>query len=116
MTIKKTYRYKLLLDEMLPKRNRFPLLNNYHDLKHIVHDFKKSGITDYMVVQLAQKEKRIIISKNARHFRSLCRKHCIDLISFEDTIPFEYFDKKANAYLRKRSTHKMTGSEKKIIL
>jgi len=99
---------------MLPKRSRFPLLNNHHNLKHIVHDFKKSGIKDVEVVLFAKQEKMIIISKNFRHFRSLCLSHKVDLISITDKVPFEFIDKQVNAYLRKRQVHSMTGEEKRI--
>lgn len=114
MVRKKPHRYKLLLDEMFPKRNRFPLLNNYHDLKHITHDFKKSGIEDTKVVAIAKKENRIVISKNFRHFRKICNENKVDLISIAENMPAELIDKQINAYLRKRMIHVMTGKEEKV--
>jgi len=44
-------RYKLLLDEMFPRREKYPNLNNFHDLKHVVHDFKKEEMSDIQVLK-----------------------------------------------------------------
>lgn len=49
-------RYRLLLDEMLPKRDKFPILNKLHNLRHIVHDFKGSGLSDEKVVAMPEEE------------------------------------------------------------
>ena len=36
-------KHKLLLDEGLPRKESYPLLNNYFNLRHIVHEFGKKG-------------------------------------------------------------------------
>jgi len=53
---------------MLPRRDKFPLLNNFHDLKHIVHDKKKPSIKDSEIIKLTKKEGRIIITVNKKTF------------------------------------------------
>ncbi|MGD8744198.1 MAG: DUF5615 family PIN-like protein, partial [Candidatus Woesebacteria bacterium] len=68
-------RFKLLLDEMLPRRDKSPQLNNYHNLRHIVHDSKKEGISDQGLVKYAKKLDRIIITKNIKHLRKLGKIH-----------------------------------------
>jgi hypothetical protein len=96
----KQTRYRLLLDEMLPAREKFPELNKFHNVRHIVHDFHKSGLTDDLVVSLAKKEKRIVVTKNSRHFLSLCMKHGVGLIGLTEEMPYEEIDKTITAKLR----------------
>ncbi len=36
-------RYKILLDEMLPRRQKLPGLNHLHNVKHILHDLTRSA-------------------------------------------------------------------------
>ena len=109
------YRYKLLLDEMLPRRDKFPLTNNFFNLRHIVHDYKRSGISDRAIVKLAKKENRIIITKNIKDFHKLNQGEQVDLIGISDNKPLEHIDLAIVAYLNRRRTHKMTGCYKRII-
>jgi len=95
-------RFKILLDEMLPAREKFPELNNYHNVRHIVHDFGKSGLTDDKVIALAKKEGRIIVTKNIRHFRTTCRAGGVGLIGVSEDMPIELTDREIMAKLRKR--------------
>jgi predicted nuclease of predicted toxin-antitoxin system len=59
---------------MLPRKEKYPQLNNYHNTRHIVHDLKKEGSSDEGVVKIAMKTDRIIVTKNIRHFRDLGKK------------------------------------------
>ncbi len=102
-------RYKLLLDEMLPRRTKYPLLNSFHDLKHIVHDYKKSGSSDDGVLKLAAKDDRILVTKNIKHFRPLGEKFGVDVIGVMETIPPEELDKSIMAKLRRWGKTKMSG-------
>lgn len=95
-------RFRLLLDEMHPSRNNFPLLNNHHDLKHIFHDFKLSGIKDPRVVSIAKNEGRILISKNEKHMIELCEEEKVSLICVTERTPHEEIDLKIMAYLKKK--------------
>lgn len=61
-------RYKLLLDENMAPRERFPILNSRHDVKHLVHDLDRIGISDDRVHTLAIKTQRLIVTFNRKHF------------------------------------------------
>lgn len=107
-------RYNLLLDEMLPRREKFPVLNNLHNLKHIVHDLKKSGAKDREVVRLAKRQNRIIITKNTKHFETLCREEKVDVLGVSEVASPEELDGSIMAHLRRKTSRVMTGLCKKI--
>jgi len=92
----------------------FPQVNNFHNLKHIVHDLKKPGIKDEEIVAIAKKQNRIIITKNTKHFRDCCQKKKVDLIGVTEIAILEKFDKEIMAYLRRKKQRKMTGTFKKV--
>ena len=68
---KRFYKHKLLLDENMPHRTAFLLLNSQFDVKHIAADLKKGGLDDPSVYQLAVHQKRILVTYNTKHFRPL---------------------------------------------
>lgn len=92
-------RFKLLLDENLPRREMFPQLNKLHDVKHIF-DYKKGGTSDDDVVKLAKKEKRILVSRNEKHMYKPCTKEKVFLICPTENIPNGEIDDKINAKLK----------------
>ena len=96
----KQNRFRLLLDEMLPPRSKFPNLNKYHDLKHVVRDFHLEGISDDKVVKFAKKERRVLISKNSRHMIDLGRINKIKLICITETMDWEEIDSVIMSALR----------------
>lgn len=102
-------RYKLLLDEMLPRRSKYPLLNCFHNVRHIVHDHKLAGSSDEEVLKLAAKEGRILITKNIKHFRPIGIDHGVDIIGVTETIPPEELDKAIMAKLKKWAKASMSG-------
>jgi len=91
---------------MLPKRDKFPILNKLHDLRHIVHDVKGSGLKDEDVVLFAKKQQRILISKNDKHMIALCNLHQVQLICITEVMPEEEIDKKIVAMLSKWVSNK----------
>ena len=97
----KRKRFKLLLDEMLPRRENFPVLNNYHNVRHIVHDLKQSGISDIDVIKIAKSQNRILVTKNIKHFREDCERFNVSLIGIAETMQPEDLDKKLVAILKK---------------
>jgi hypothetical protein len=68
---KRVYKHKLLLDENMPPRTAFLLLNSQFDVKHLVVDLRHGGLTDPEVYQLAVEQKRILVTYNTKHFRPL---------------------------------------------
>lgn len=107
-------RCNLLLDKMLPRKEKFPLLNNFHNVIHITHDCKKSGISDTEIVIFAKKQKRIVVTKNIKHFRKLCQQEKVDLIGATEIAVPEALDKSIMAYLRRKKVARMTGAFKNI--
>lgn len=71
MSSKKHTRYKLLLDEGLPRREKFPQLTNLHNVVHVTHDFGKSGLKDPEVYALAKREERMVVVFNTKDFRPM---------------------------------------------
>jgi predicted nuclease of predicted toxin-antitoxin system len=65
------YKHKILLDEHLLNRRKYPLLNEHFDVKHIAMDLGLAGLKDPQVYDFAVKSGRIIITRNGKHFRPL---------------------------------------------
>ncbi len=95
-------RLKLLLDEMFPGRNNFPELNKIHNLKHVIHDFHIVNNQDQSVVNLAKKEKRILISRNEKHMIGLCKVAGVPLICITEAMTYEEIDSQIVSILKKR--------------
>lgn len=112
--VKGTKRFKLLIDEMLPRKSKFPQLNNFHNIRHIVHDFKSGGMSDEKLVILAKKENRTVVTKNIKHLQKLGVKHKVDVIGLTETALPQRIDSKIMAILRKKRQAKMSGSFTKI--
>ena len=68
---RKVYKFKLLLDENMPPRQRFPRLNSRFDVKHIRDDLDQSGLKDPPVYALATRLNRLIITFNGDDFVNL---------------------------------------------
>jgi predicted nuclease of predicted toxin-antitoxin system len=65
------YKHKLLFDENMPPRQRFPRLNSRFDVKHVSHDYNKGGIADEEVYKMAYEQGRIVITINRDDFAKL---------------------------------------------
>lgn len=111
----KTTHYKLLLEKMLPRREKFPSLNNCHNSRHLVHDFRLSGVEEQQRIKLAKREERIIVTRNISHFRDLGRKQEVDIIGVTETIYSEELDISFMVLLRRREQQNMSGSFDKLI-
>jgi len=103
----KPSRHRLLLDEMFPRRNTFPQLNKFHDLKHVLHDLHLTDNQDENVVKLAKAQKRILISKNKKHMIKRCESEQVRLICITETMDWEEIDSLIMAALRKMKPSKM---------
>jgi predicted nuclease of predicted toxin-antitoxin system len=68
---KRFYKHKLLIDENMYPRQKFPRLNEHFDVKHIVHDLNRDGASDMAVYELAVSQRRIILTQNKKHFQKL---------------------------------------------
>ena len=107
---KKFRRYKLLLDEGLPPRNRFKILNSRHNLKHIKHDLGKSGISDEKVWELAIKDGRLVITYNVKDFKRLVGlAKQSGIIGVSINLPTDQIDKKLVALLSRSKKNDLYG-------
>jgi len=99
---KRFYKHRLLLDENMPHRTAFPTLNSQFDIKHVVDDFKQSGLADPGVYQLAVSQKRILITYNTKHFRPMAgSKSDAGIIGVSANLPTSQVDTKLSALLTK---------------
>jgi predicted nuclease of predicted toxin-antitoxin system len=99
---KRFYKHKLLLDENMPLRTEFLLLNSIFDVKHVAADLKHSGLADPGVYQLAVEQKRILVTFNVKHFRKLAgTKEDVGIIGVSANLPTPQIDSKLAALLTK---------------
>lgn len=104
------HRHKLLLDEGLPYRTRFPRLNSRHDLKHVKGDLKKSGLSDEKVYEIAKRTNRLLIIFNIKDFRDLAIKSKkTGIIGVSQNLSVEEIDKKLTALIYKKSPKQFYG-------
>jgi hypothetical protein len=103
---KRFYKHKLLLDENMPHRTDFPNLNSKFDVKHLVDDLKQSGLPDPDVYRLAVNPKRILVTYNTKHFRTLVgSKDDAGIIGVSANLPTSQVDTKLTALLTKSAPH-----------
>ena len=107
---RKQHRFRLLLDENFLNRNRLPLLNKRHNLKHIKQDFGKIGLQDKEVYAFAVREGRIIVTFNDKDFKSLATKtKASGIIGVSTNMTADHIDKKLAAILRKAKPKDIYG-------
>jgi len=99
---KRFYKHKVVLDENMPHRTDLPILNSKFDVKHLVDDLNRSGLPDPEVYQLAVTQKRILVTFNVKHFRSLAgTKEDAGIIGVSANLPTSQIDTKLTALLTK---------------
>src|SRR5260370_38189463 len=104
------YKHKLLLDEGFPPRSYFPQLNHRFDIKHVKDDLKKIGLPDTEVYALAVKLKRLIVTYNAKDFRSMAHKsQDTGVIGVGALVPYHQVDKKLTSLLTRSSEGALVG-------
>lgn len=92
---KKLHKYKIILDENMPPRERFPRLNGRFDIKHVREDLKYVGLPDPQVYNEAVKLNRIIVTLNERDFYPLAgTKNDQGIIGFSPNLSYDQIDKK----------------------
>lgn len=88
----------------------FPILNTRHNVKHLVHDIKKGGITDQKVYELAIKEKRIIVTFNKKHFDKIASQSKeTGVFAVSTNVSDEQIDKKISALLSRKTEKNLYG-------
>jgi len=107
------FKFKLLLDENMPPKNRFPRLNNRFDLRHVIHDIKlKQGTSDKNVFELAKKDNFIILTFNYKHFQIFKFNNKSGLIGLSTNLSIEKIDQKINSLLSKTNRGEVFGKKR----
>src|SRR5947209_11524150 len=107
---KKFHTYKLLLDENMPERTKFPRLNSRYDLKHIRDDSHLTGLLDPQVYTFAQREHRLILTFNGDDFKDLAGKSkATGILFISDNLTDERIDSKLTALLTKNTRNALYG-------
>lgn len=99
---------KLLLDENLPQRKKFTRLNNRFNLRHVVHDYHRSGISDKELFKIAEKQQRIILTLNEKDFIGKARKKS-GLIGLSPNLSTEDIDKIVTSMLTRHKKCYLIG-------
>ncbi len=108
----KPRRYKVLLDENFPIRKYLPWLNQRFDIKHLVADLKKGGLTDPEVHALAVRQHRLLVTYNVTEdlMKALAIKSKESgVIGVSTNVSFEHLDKKLTALLTKKKPGELYG-------
>ena len=106
----KFHKFKLLLDENMPARRQFELLNHLFDVKHIAFDLRKGGLPDEQVYQEAAKMHRLIITFNGKDFKSFAAKTTeTGVIFVSQNLPNAHIDTKLTALLLKSTSNALYG-------
>ncbi len=94
-------------------------LNKYHTVKHLIHDYSenkkrvKEGkrISDHEVYSLAEKENRLIITFNSRHFKEIAERSIkTGIIGLSPNLTLDtYIDTRIIALLAKKRRCELFG-------
>src|SRR5260221_2139310 len=110
MPKKSFYKHKLLFDENMPPRTRYPRLNSQFDVKHSKLDLHHPGITDEEIYKLACLQGRIIITINRDDFKPLIgTENDFGVIALPDGQSVLKTDTKLTALLKKHSPNYFKG-------
>ena len=95
MSTKKVKKRRLLLDEGLPPRTRFPKINNYHIVRHILHDLKLLGekkLKDPEIYDYAKKNGMIPVVFNEKDFVKCLSSNGPSIICVPMSMKYEDID------------------------
>ena len=107
---KKFYKFKLLLDENMPPRPRFPRLNSRFDIKHIRDDLNYISLKDPSVYALAAKLNRLVITFNGDDFEKMVNQSKeTGVINVSSNMRYDQIDNKLTSILIKSSPNALYG-------
>ena len=109
MSSKKHTRHKLILDEGLPPKDRFPTLNSLHSVKHINHDLKKGGTNDPAIYRLAEKEGYMVVVLNIKDFKPFIKKNKPTVLSISTELTNQQIDLKLCKLLKSLKPSEQKG-------
>jgi hypothetical protein len=95
---------------MIEARTSFPKLNSKFDVKHVAGDLKQGSLPDPDVYQLAVVQKRILVTYNTKHFRTLAgSKDDAGIIGVSANLAHSLGDTKLTALLTKSTQQALQG-------
>src|SRR4051812_46711593 len=104
------FKHKVLLDEHLLNRTKYPVLNEHFDVKHIAMDLSLAGLKDPQIYEFAVKAGRIIITRNGKHFRPLAgTKNDAGIIAVSGETPASQVDTALTALLKREGPKYFAG-------
>jgi predicted nuclease of predicted toxin-antitoxin system len=104
------YKHKVLLDENMDPRQKYPRLNQHFDVKHIKHDLHNGEMEDPDIYTLGVEQGRIIVTINADDFRPLVRtKQDAGVIKVPSAWTREQVDSKLTALLMRHGPNYFAG-------
>jgi predicted nuclease of predicted toxin-antitoxin system len=104
------HKHKLLLDENMRPRTRFPRLNSRFDVKHIRDNFNLAGLPDPDVYRLAVREQRVLITYNDKDFLPLAgTRSDVGVIGVSPHLTIEQLDTKLTALLVRSTPKSLAG-------
>lgn len=109
MTSKKHIRHKLLLDEGLPHKENFPILNNLHVIRHINHDLKKGGSSDNTIYSLAKRNGYMVVVFNTKDFKPFITANKPTVFALSTGLTNTQIDRKICKLLRKLKPSQIKG-------
>lgn len=108
MSSKKHKRYRLLLDEGLHLPNSYPNLNKLHDVLHVTQT-KNRGKSDEVIFRMAEKEDRLPVVFNTKHFKPLISKNSTSVVSLSTNLTDKQADLKICKVLKNLSVSQTKG-------
>lgn len=107
---RKFFKHTLLLDEGFHIPSFFPRLRNYFNVKHITHDLKYIGLSDWKVYQLGVAQHRLIVTYNEKDFKALAAQSPDSgVLGVSPNLSVEQIDTKLTALLMRRSKNSLYG-------
>ncbi len=94
MALRARIKHRLLLDEGLPRKEAYSQANNYHNLRHIVHDINRGGAKDNEVYAIANSERRLMVVFNTKDFKPLISPKSVSVISLSTNLADKQVDLK----------------------
>ena len=106
---KPPHKFNLLLDENMESRKLFTRINNFHNVKHLTEDLKKSGITDNEVFLIAKHNRRILLTYNFQDFKNFKLTDQVGIVGISRNLKLIDVDKKVMSFLRNKVESELYG-------
>jgi predicted nuclease of predicted toxin-antitoxin system len=108
--VKRFSKHKVLLDENMPRRQYFPVLNEHFDVKHLAADLHQGGLADPQVYALARNDHRLLVTYNHKDFHHLATQSTeTGVIGVSPHLTLAHIDTKLTSLLTKAPAKALYG-------